>query len=188
MYLADGSTLDVVGLRDVRISLPNGSVWLLEKVRHILDLRRNLISIGQLDDEGHAVLFVGGTWKVTKGVKVLACEKKTGTLYMTSCPRDTIAIADASLWHRRLGHMSEKVMKMLLSKGKLPELKSIDFDMSESCILGKQKRVSFLKTGRTSKAKKLELVHTNLWGSSLVASFGGSRYYIIFIDDSSRNV
>ena len=46
---------------DVRILLPNGSVWLLEKVQHIPDLRRNLISIGQLDDEGHAILFVGGT-------------------------------------------------------------------------------------------------------------------------------
>ena len=71
----------------------------------------------------------------------MARGKKTGTLYMTSSPRDTITIADAStdtsLWHRRLGHMSEKGMKMLLSKGKLPELKSIDFDMCESCILGK---------------------------------------------------
>ncbi|RVW18006.1 Retrovirus-related Pol polyprotein from transposon TNT 1-94 [Vitis vinifera] len=171
--------LDVVGLGDVRISLPNGSVWLLEKVRHIPDLRRNLISVGQLDDEGHAILFVGGTWKVTKGARVLARGKKTGTLYMTSCPRDTIAVADAStdtsLWHRRLGHMSEKGMKMLLSKGKLPELKSIDFDMCESCILGKQKKVSFLKTGRTPKAEKLELVHTDLWGTSPVASLGGSR-------------
>ncbi|RVW18807.1 Retrovirus-related Pol polyprotein from transposon TNT 1-94 [Vitis vinifera] len=179
VYLADGSALDVVGLGDVRISLPNGSVWLLEKVRHIPDLRRNLISVGQLDDEGHAILFVGGTWKVTKGARVLARGKKTGTLYMTSCPRDTIAVADAStdtsLWHRRLGHMSEKGMKMLLSKGKLPELKSIDFDMCESCILGKQKKVSFLKTGRTPKAEKLELVHTDLWGPSPVASLGGSR-------------
>ncbi|RVW54404.1 Retrovirus-related Pol polyprotein from transposon TNT 1-94 [Vitis vinifera] len=120
---------------DVRISLPNGSVWLLEKVRHIPDLRRNLISVGQLDDEGHAILFVGGTWKVTKGARVLARGKKTGTLYMTSCPRDTIAVADAR----------------------------------------KQKKVSFLKTGRTPKAEKLELVHTDLWGPSPVASLGGSR-------------
>ncbi|RVW34552.1 Retrovirus-related Pol polyprotein from transposon TNT 1-94 [Vitis vinifera] len=190
VYLADGSALDVVGLGDVRISLPNGSVWLLEKVRHIPNSRRNLISVGQLDDEGHAILFVVGTWKVTKGTRVLARGKKTATLYMTSCPRDTIAVADAStntsLWHRRLGHMSEKGMKMLLSKGKLPELKSIDFDMCESFILGKQKRVSFLKTGRTPKAEKLELVHTDLWGTSPIASLGGSRYYITFIDDSSR--
>ena len=94
--MVDGSTLDVVGLGDVRILLPNGSVWLLEKVRHIPDLRRNLISAGQLDDEGHAILFVDGTWKVTKEARVLPCGKKTGTPYMTLCPRDTIAVVDAS--------------------------------------------------------------------------------------------
>ena len=48
--------------------------------------------------------------------------------------------------------------------------------------------MSFLKTGRTPKAEKLELVHTDLWGPSLVASLGGSSYYITFIDDSSRKV
>ena len=119
--MADGTALDVVGMEDVRILLPKGSVWLLEKIRHIPDLRRNLISVGQLDDERHAILFVGGTWKVTKGIRVLACGKTTGTLYITSSPRDTIAVAEVStntsLWHCRLGHMSEKGMKMLLSKG-----------------------------------------------------------------------
>ena len=110
--MADGTALDVVGMGDVHILLPNTFVWLLENFRHILDLRRNLISIEQLNDEGHAILFVGGTWKVSKGARVLARGKKTGTLYMTSSPREQIAIADAStdtsLWHRRLGHMSEK--------------------------------------------------------------------------------
>ncbi|RVW83896.1 Retrovirus-related Pol polyprotein from transposon TNT 1-94 [Vitis vinifera] len=122
VYLADGLALDVVDLGDVRILLPNGSIWSLEKVRHIPDLRRNLISVGQLDDEGHAILFVGVA----------------------------DASTDTSLWHRRLGHMSEKWMKILLSKGKLLELK-------------------------TPKAEKLELVHTDLWGPSPVASLGGSR-------------
>ena len=118
MYLANGEALDVVGRGDVWIILPNGSVWLLQKVKHIPDPGRNLISVGQFDDEGHARLFFGGTWKVTKGDMVLACGRKTGTLYMTSIPRDIIAIAeasaDASLLHRRLGHISEKGMKMLL--------------------------------------------------------------------------
>ena len=96
VYLADGSTLDVVGMGDIWILLPNGSVWLLEKVRHIPDPRRNLIFIGQLDDEGHAILFVGGTWKVIKGVRVLARGNKTGTLYITSSLRDIIAAAETS--------------------------------------------------------------------------------------------
>uniref|UniRef100_A0A2N9ESU1 CCHC-type domain-containing protein n=1 Tax=Fagus sylvatica TaxID=28930 RepID=A0A2N9ESU1_FAGSY len=146
VYLADDEALDVVGMGDVRITLPNGSVWLLQKVRHVPELKRNLISVGQLDTEGHAILFVGGTWKITKGAMVVARGKKTGTLYMTTSPRDTIAVAEAgadtNLWHRRLGHMSEKGMKVLLSKGKLPNLKSVEFDMCESCILGKQKKGS----------------------------------------------
>ena len=52
VYLVNGSTLDVVGMGNVRILLPNGSIWLLEKVQHIPELRRNLISVGQLDNEG----------------------------------------------------------------------------------------------------------------------------------------
>lgn len=36
-----------------------------------------------------------------------------------------------------IGHMNKKEMKELLSKEKLPELKSIDLDMCESCILEK---------------------------------------------------
>ena len=32
VYLADGSALDVVGMGNIQILLPNGSVWLLEKV------------------------------------------------------------------------------------------------------------------------------------------------------------
>ena len=48
--------------------------------------------------------------------------------------------------------------------------------------------MNFLKTCRTPKAEKLELVHTDLWGPSPVTSLGGSRYYITFIDDSSRKV
>ena len=46
--------------------------------------------------------------------------------------------------------------------------------------------VSFSKDGREPKAAKLELVHTDVWGPSPVTSLGGSRYYVTFIDDSSR--
>ncbi|KZV56002.1 hypothetical protein F511_12701 [Dorcoceras hygrometricum] len=66
--------------------------------------------MGQLDDEGHNVTFGDGSWKVSKGAMIVAQGKKTGTLYMTSSCRDTLAAVDAgansSLWHYRLGHMS----------------------------------------------------------------------------------
>lgn len=85
---------------------------------------------------------------------------------MTLGSSDTIATTEAEstieLWHYRLGHMSQKGMKELLSKGKLAELKSVDLDMYESCILGKQKMLSFLRGGRALRSRKVKLVHTNL--------------------------
>lgn len=132
-------------------------------------MKRNLISIGQLDEEGHSILFVGGSWKITKGPMVVAHGKKSSTLYMTTSPRDMLAITEAgndtSLWHHRLGHISVKRMKVLLSKGKLPELKSFNFDLCESYVLGKQKKVSFVKVGRTPKSEKLEFSSHRLVGA-----------------------
>lgn len=70
----------------------------------------------------------------------------------------------------------------------MKRVKSAEFGLCESCIFGKQKRVSFLKIGKPPKPRKLELVHTYLWGPSPVQSIGGSRYYISFVDDPSRKV
>ncbi|XP_071688322.1 TMV resistance protein N-like [Rutidosis leptorrhynchoides] len=67
-----------------------------------------------------------------------------------------------SQWNQRLGHMSDKGMKMLVSNGKIPGLKRVESDFCESCVLGKKKKVTFAKAGRTLKAQKLELVHTDV--------------------------
>ena len=111
---------------------------------------------------------------------------------MTLGSRASISVAlselDVGVWHQRIGHISEKRMKVMLSKDKLPELKSIDLDFCEVCVYEKQRRVSFSKMRKTLKAEKLELVHTDVWGKALVFSLGNSLYFVTFIDDSSRKV
>ena len=93
-----------------------------------------------------------------------------------------------NLWHKRLGHMSEKGMKVMHSKGKLPSLWSIEIDICEDYILGKHKRVSFQTSGRTPKKEKLEFVHSDVWGPTTVPSIGGKHYFVTFIEDHSRKV
>ena len=61
-------------------------------------------------------------------------------------------------------------------------------DFCEICVYGKQKRVSFVKSGKEKKDEKLELVHTDVWGPAQVSSLGGSHYYVTFIDDATRKV
>lgn len=59
-------------------------------------LMQNLISVGQLDDEGHNVTFICGDWKVSKGAMLVARGNRTGRLYITSSYRDIVAVADSA--------------------------------------------------------------------------------------------
>ena len=165
--------------------MQNENHWLLHEVRHVPTLSRNLISVGQLGDEGCVVTFTDNNWKVSKGSLVVAKGVKVGTLYLcighivpstlivskkNECSGivaivekgEQIAVVDSdtALWHNKLGHMSEKGMKVLHSKKVLLGLKCVNMDFYESCVYGKQKRVSFVKTGK----EKLELVPTDVWG------------------------
>jgi hypothetical protein len=63
VYLADGSTLDIVGISDVGIRVHSDSVWQLQKVRP--ELKKNLISVGQLDDEGRVLTFIAVSGRST---------------------------------------------------------------------------------------------------------------------------
>ncbi|KAE8706604.1 putative potassium transporter 12 [Hibiscus syriacus] len=98
------------------------------------------------------------------------------------------AVNGKLLMVRRLILSIEKGMKTLLSKGNLSDLKNIDVRLCEDCIFGKQKKVSFVKIGKTHKAEKLELVHTDVWGPSPVSSLASSLYYVTFIDDSTKKI
>jgi hypothetical protein len=93
---------------------------------------------------------------------------------------------ETSLWHHRLGKMSEKGMQILHKTNLFPDLKQFDFDFCEHCVYGKHKRVRFLIVRKENKSEMLELVHTDVWGPSQVSSLGGYHYYVTFIDDATR--
>jgi hypothetical protein len=45
VHLGDDAPCKIVGMGKVKIKQCNGNQWLLKEVRHVLDLRKNLISI-----------------------------------------------------------------------------------------------------------------------------------------------
>ncbi len=120
---------------------------------HVPDLKKNLLSIGQLGGEGCVTTFTDKNLKVNKRSPVIAKWGKVGTLYLCNGISNSVNAltskgADAALWHHMLGHMSEKGMKILHSRNLLPSLKNVDLDFCENCIYGKQKRVRFLRVGK----------------------------------------
>ncbi|KAL2607982.1 hypothetical protein R1flu_026555 [Riccia fluitans] len=68
----------------------------------------------------------------------------------------------AKLWHRRLGHMSEKGMEVLRKQDLLFGLKSSKLEFCEHCVFGKHKRSAFsVEIHRSTEV--LEYAHSDMW-------------------------
>ena len=104
------------------------------------------------------------------------------TVEILSCVADS-----TMLWHRQLGHISEKGIRSMHSKRIVEDLPdcSFEFDFYEHCIYGKQNCVSL--PSKATRAKGIsELVHSDVFGPVSIPSLGGSKYYMSFINDFSR--
>ena len=61
----------------------DGSICTIQGIRHVKDLKKNLLSIRQLDNLGCKTHIEGGILKVVKGALVVMKEKKmVANLYM----------------------------------------------------------------------------------------------------------
>ena len=192
VYMGDANPCEVCGVGNTKVTLGNGIFLPLNNVRYVPKLTKNLVSIGQLDDLGYKTEFANGSWKISKGAMTIAKGKKVGSLYLTEQKSGEALVSsesvDANLWHKRLGHISERGLKVLVTRQKLPKMKEAKLDFCEDCVLGKQSKVSFSTTPRAKKMEKLELVHTDLWGPAQVNSMAGSQYFLTFIDDATHFV
>ena len=79
--LANENFSNIVGKGDVCLETNNGMRLVLKDVRHIPDMRLNMILTSRLDDEGFYNTFFDGKWKLTKGSLVVARGKKYYRLY-----------------------------------------------------------------------------------------------------------
>jgi hypothetical protein len=71
----------IVGIGDICLETNVDYKLLLKDMRHVPDIRLNLISTEKLDSEGYNNTFSDGRWKLTKGSLVVSRGTKTYSLY-----------------------------------------------------------------------------------------------------------
>ncbi|GFZ13815.1 thioesterase superfamily protein [Actinidia rufa] len=81
IWMANNTCSRVVGRGSVRFRMADGRSVTLTEVRHVPNLRKNLISIGMLDANGCSFEASGEILRVSKGNKEMLWGKKTGVLY-----------------------------------------------------------------------------------------------------------
>ncbi|GJT52209.1 retrotransposon protein, putative, ty1-copia subclass [Tanacetum coccineum] len=82
VLLGDNRACAIIGIGKVRVQMKDGSSFVLENVRYIPELKRNLISLGTLDREGYTVKLQNRRVKVIKGsLMVLSGTMKGNYVY-----------------------------------------------------------------------------------------------------------
>ena len=192
--MANNSLSSVQGIGTVTLKTAEGQYVSVKNVRYVPQFSRNLISLGALESNGCTFVSENGVLRVKKGCRTVLKATREGNLYYLQGNShrgevNAVSVQDEThLWHRRLGHIGQKGMDVLIKKGYLDKSKVSSIKFCESCILGKAHRVSFA-TGKHTSDVCLGYIHADFWGSpSVLASLGKCHYFLSLIDDYSRKV
>ncbi|KAG8497502.1 hypothetical protein CXB51_008962 [Gossypium anomalum] len=180
VLMGNNASCKIAGVGTIKVNMFDRVVRTLSDVRHVPELKRNLISLSTLDSKGYRYTTESRVLNISKGsLVVMKGQRKTIKLYVLQGFTVTgdAAVASSSLlddditklWHMRLGHMSQNGMVELSKRGLLDGQGICKLNFCEHYVFGKQKRVRFTRGIHNIKGT-LEYIHSNLWGKSRVPS------------------
>ncbi|KAG8473091.1 hypothetical protein CXB51_035032 [Gossypium anomalum] len=106
ILMGNNSSCKIAGVETIKVKMFYGVVRILSDVRHVPELKINLISLSTLDSKGYRYTAESGVLKIFKAVA------------SSSLSDDDIT----KIWHMRLGHISENGMVELSKRGLLDGL------------------------------------------------------------------
>jgi transposase InsO family protein len=196
--LGNDASLQVQGKGSIRMEI-DGIMHVITEVFYVPDLKNNLLSIGQLQEKGFAVLMQHGTCKIFHPNRGLIIETAMShnrmfiliAKYESKEQKCFVSlITDQShLWHCRYGHLGWTGLQVLQHKKMvegMPQQFSIPSKVCEDCFVGKQRRDPFPKVSTWRASSILQLVHADICGPINPMSTSKKRYLLTFIDDFSR--
>ncbi|KAL0360218.1 UNVERIFIED_CONTAM: Copia protein [Sesamum radiatum] len=194
--LGDESRISIMGKGEVTILNKDNTNETIFNVFFVPDLKTNLLSVGQLLENGYELSFKGGACEIRDSKSVLIAEatrteNRMFPLYLNITSHKCFSVRmndDVWLWHFRYGHLNFGGLRTLQQKNMVIGLPKITppIEVCEECMISKQHRNKFPK-GKSWRAKGiLDLVHSDICGPIKPISNGGKSYLITFTDDFSR--
>lgn len=94
--------------------------------------------------------------------------------------------ASSHVLHGRLGHLHAWVLNRILMFCSVDRSSSVNSSrLCSTCQLGKSTHFTLPRVHKSS-SNVLDLIYTDIWGSSPILSSDGYHYFVIFVDDFSR--
>ncbi|GKE08007.1 retrovirus-related pol polyprotein from transposon TNT 1-94 [Tanacetum coccineum] len=193
IFLGDGKSLSISHTENTNLNTPHRSLSLAD-VLCVPHLRTKLVSVAKLCKNNNVSVEFFPFHFLVKDLRTgapLMRGENNNDVYCAavSCRPQLHSTIKSSLsiWHHKLGHPSNKVLRSILSSNNLSSssVSSSNFHC-DSCSVNKSHKLPFLNNSLVS-TKPLELVYTDVWGPTQT-SIDGFVYYVIFVDHFTKYV
>ena len=171
---------------------------IVDDILLIQSLGFNLMSVGKLCDLGMLVLF-----SISECIVFMSSNNsfvfegiRKGDMYIMDFSKGpsvhACLLAKATegwLWHRRLGHAGMRNLQTLVKKNHLRGIPDVKFNkdrLCAACEAGKLAKKHHSSKIVMTTTRPLKILHMDLFGHQNYASFGGSHYGLVSVDDFSR--
>ena len=197
LFMGNSSIARAAGIGKVILKMTSGKELTLNNVLHVPENRKNLIAGSLMLKNGFKLVFEFDKFVITKAGMYVGRGYMTDGMFklntMTIVPKNSmnekgepsVYIVDSSiLWHGRLGHVNYGSLKRMVNLECLPK---IAFDPNHKCLIyveEKMIKVPFKNVERNTEP--LGLIYTDICDLKFIQTRGGKKYFITFIDDSSR--
>ena len=168
----------------------------LNNVLYVPEIRKNLVSGSLLNKHGFRMVFESdkvilsksgmfvGKGYVCNGLfklNITTVKPKTMNKASTS---SAYLLESSNLWHGRLGHVNYGSLRRLINLNHIPTFQIDNNHKCETCVEAKMTRSSFQSIERNTEP--LELIHSDICDFKSIQTRGGNKYFITFVDDSTK--
>ncbi|KAI3813170.1 hypothetical protein L1987_17887 [Smallanthus sonchifolius] len=192
----DGSYVEIRGKGSIVFECKNKEQRVISQVYYIPSLKSNILSLGQLTENG---------CKVTMERDLLLLHDQEQKLLMrVTRSRNRLyninlkigvpicllgSLEDqAWLWHARLGHLNFDSIRQMTQKNLVQGIPKINHasQICDACLLGKHSRAPFPKQAKFKSSEALDLVYGDLCGHISPPTHSGKKYIFLLVDDCTR--
>ena len=192
LHMGNSSTSKIEGIGNILLKMTSGKTLTLKNVLHVHEIRKNLVSTSLLVKNEFKVVFVSDKVVISKNDMYVGNGYLSDGLFKLNVMtinnnnnNDSSAylLESDNLWHARLGHVNYKSLQKMIN---MEIFSKFECNKSKCQVCVESKFAKHLYNSVERNSEPLDLIHTDICDMKSIPSHGGKKYFITFIDDSTR--
>ncbi|KAD4178897.1 hypothetical protein E3N88_27488 [Mikania micrantha] len=195
MFMGNATIANIKGEGNVILKWTSGKELTLSNVLYVPEMHKSLVSGWLLNKNGFHLVFESDKFVLSKHGMFIGKGYAKNDMFKLNViakvvnmnenvPTSAYLIESSNVWHGRLGHVNFNSMRRLIKLDCIPKFSMDSKYKCTICVEAKQIRSYFKSVERITEP--LDIIHTDVCDLKSIPTRGGNKYFITFIDDSTR--